>query len=138
MKATSFLIPITLVCLAVLNPAFAQKVGETISFTTKSGKNFQDVIITRLSADALVVTHKVGITSIPFEQLPDDLAKAFGFDAEKARQARATRANAAAIRNAEADAFQQSQQMKSELRQNAEDAKKALLSITKQRDIDIY
>lgn len=86
-------------------PAF--KVGDKMTFSTKSGKHFEDATLSQIRADSIVVTHSKGVASVPFEQLPDELVNTFGFDPRKATAARVERANAEALRNAALNEMEQ-------------------------------
>jgi histone H3/H4 len=77
------LIPIILcICLLRLNCA----VAEPITFKTTDGKIYEKVTITKADQDGISIETDSGIEKIPFQRLPTELQKKFGYDPAKAAQ----------------------------------------------------
>ena len=65
---------------------------ESLTFTTKSGKVFNDAKLTRVAGDSITVTTSTGVARIQFEDMPAELAKKYGISAETAAESREYRA----------------------------------------------
>ncbi|MCP5536137.1 MAG: hypothetical protein H7A51_07845 [Akkermansiaceae bacterium] len=76
---------------AEVNNAPANKDDSTISsLVLKDGKTYNDVRIRKKLPDAVMILHKAGTATIPFEQLPDALVKKLGFDQKEVAEYRKT------------------------------------------------
>ncbi len=53
-------------------------------FKTLSGKEYKDVIVSRVEPDGIVLTGKAGISKVYFTELPKDVQERFGYDPQKA------------------------------------------------------
>ncbi len=119
-----------LLTLALLVTAIAQD-AERITFTTLAGREYKDVKVTKVEADAITVMHSGGIARLDFAALPADVQKQFGYDPDAASAARAAlnaanmerqRALAAQQQAREAQAASMAQEAREaeEMRQSAE------------------
>ena len=59
-------------------------VNSTFPQLTAGDKTFHDVVVTAVHPDRISFTHSTGLTTLSFEQLPPDLQKRFGLDAQSA------------------------------------------------------
>jgi len=73
------LICATLFCL----PLFGQE-SEKITFSTITGKKYENVKVMRVMPDSIQVMSSSGINRISMAELPEDLQTRFGYDPEKA------------------------------------------------------
>jgi chromosome segregation ATPase len=53
-------------------------------FKTVTGKEYNDVTVSRVEPDGIVVTGKSGISKLYFTELPKDVQERFGYNSEKA------------------------------------------------------
>jgi hypothetical protein len=53
-------------------------------FRTLTGKEYKDVIVSRVEPDGIVLTGKAGISKVYFTELPKDVQERFGCDPQKA------------------------------------------------------
>ena len=65
-------------CITVFLFFAAIACGEDIH--TKSGKEYKDIIVTRIEPDGIVVTHSFGIEKIPFAELSNELQQRYRYD----------------------------------------------------------
>jgi hypothetical protein len=85
-----------------------------VTITTLDGQVFQKAVISAIAPDGLVITHEVGVATIKFTQLPEDLRKQYGYDPAKAKAFEETEAVAAASREVAAREFYAEQKRKLE------------------------
>jgi len=85
-------------------------------FKTLAGKEYENVTVSRVEPDGIVLTGKSGISKVYFTELPKDVQKRFGYDPEKA-------ADYSAQQNAGLE--QVRKQQEEALRQKAEASQKA-------------
>lgn len=52
-----------------------------LAITTTNGVRYEHATVTGVDADGLRITHRFGVTKVPFEQLPEFLKKQYHFDA---------------------------------------------------------
>ncbi len=53
-------------------------------FKTVTGKEYQNVTVSRVEPDGIVLTGKAGISKVYFTELPKDVQERFGYDPQKA------------------------------------------------------
>jgi hypothetical protein len=51
--------------------------------TTRDGTTYKHAEVTGVDADGLRITHSTGVTKVPFDNLPDELQKQYGYDRSK-------------------------------------------------------
>jgi hypothetical protein len=54
--------------------------------TTLDGKTYEDARVTRVEADGVHITFREGIVKVPFNQLPQELRRQYGYDPVKATE----------------------------------------------------
>ena len=54
--------------------------------TTLDGKTYKDARVTRVEADAVHITFREGVVKVPFNQLPQELRRQYGYEPAKATQ----------------------------------------------------
>jgi hypothetical protein len=84
----------------------------TDDFKTYDGKEYKNARVRRVEADGIVVSTKVGISKLYFNELPKDVQERFHYDPEKAAAYAAQEAAAqqAAAQQAEVSGRQQKEQ----------------------------
>jgi len=105
-------------------------------FKTSDGKEYKNATVNHVEPDGIVITHSFGILKIPFTELPMDVQKRFGYDAEKIEAERATAtaaARAAEEKQAEERRAAERERRVAE-RERAEGEKKAAADLTKYQD----
>src|SRR5438132_7825597 len=80
--------------LAIL-AALSASIALADDFKTIDGKEYKNATVNHVEPDGIVITHSFGILKIPFTELPMDVQKRFGYDAEKIEAERATATAAA-------------------------------------------
>ncbi len=123
---------IPLAILAVLSASIAL----ADDFKTTDGKEYKNVTVTRVEPDGIVITHRAGVAKIRFTELPTDVQKRFGYDAEKIEAERATAtdaARAAEEKQAEERRAAERERRAAE-RERAEGEKKAAADLAKYQD----
>lgn len=90
---------LALALLAVL--ALAQD-AKPLTITTLDGAEYKGVTVTRVTADAISITHDDGTASIPLANLTPEMQKRFNYDPKAAAAALAARAAAKAAADARA------------------------------------
>ena len=111
-----------------------------LTFVATDGEKFENVKVSRVEADGLVLTSDAGIQKVAFERLPADIQRQYGYDPAKAAEFKASEAkkhmqamqqireaNAAADARAASekaawDAEQAKQQQQDEIRAKAANA----------------
>ena len=48
--------------------------------TTLDGKTYKDARVTRVEADGVHITFREGVVKVPFNQLPQELRRQYGYD----------------------------------------------------------
>lgn len=88
----------TITVLAILGlfnvTALAESIPTTISFTNKQGVAYQNAEVTKIKTDCVIFRLKsgVGLGSVKFTELPDELQSKFGYDATRAEKEKAASA----------------------------------------------
>lgn len=67
------------------SPAVGLSLGAT-NLTTRTGKEYSGVTLSRVEPDAIVITHSDGITKIPFVELSEEVQKRLNYDPRKAAE----------------------------------------------------
>ncbi len=49
------------------------------TWTTSDGKTYQNVVVTKMEADKVTITHSLGVAHIPVSQLPPDVKKQLNY-----------------------------------------------------------
>lgn len=84
----------------------------TFTLTTVDGQTFRKAVISAVAPDGLVIMHEVGVATVKFTELPDDIRRQYGFDPARAEAFEQAAAAAAARRELEARRFYADQQQK--------------------------
>lgn len=69
-----------------------------VTITTLDGQVFHKAVISAIAPDGLVITHEVGVATVKFTQLPEDVRNQYGYDPAKAKAFEEAEAVAAARR----------------------------------------
>jgi hypothetical protein len=58
----------------------------SVDITTLDGKTYEDARVTRVEADGVHITFREGIVKVPFNQLPQELRRQYGYEPAKATE----------------------------------------------------
>lgn len=98
--------------------------GDTLSVTTLDGTKYENVTLSRIEPDGLVLMTDSGITKVPFEKLSPELQKSYGYDPEKAAafQAKQKEMKAKAAQNFQVAQAKVAEQQKAQQASQASEA----------------
>ena len=60
----------------------------SLDITTRDGKTYKHAKVTGVYLDGLSITHSTGVTTVPFDNLPDAIQKEYNYDPVKAAASR--------------------------------------------------
>ena len=117
--------------LAILAAVYAS-IALADDFKTINGKEYKDATVSRVEPDGIVVKTKSGISKIYFIELPKEVQKRFGYDADKLE---AEKAAAKAAEEKRVEEQKAAQRQRTEKGRKTESKVESKVSVTRQIDI---